>query len=206
MSQRAPTIEIPEGPHRSVVAALVKLGLALRHQAWRSGERLTPTQAQALAVLRARPGLRLAALARELGVSAPTASDAVAALGRKGLVERRRDDADARAAALVLSDEGARVADRVAEWPDLLLRAVDALPGDEQAAMLRGLSRMIRALQEDGLIPVARMCVTCRFFRPHAHDDPERPHHCAFVDAPFGDRQLRLDCADFEPPDREEAA
>ena len=23
-------------------------------------------------------------------------------------------------------------------------------------------------------------------------------HHCAYVDAPFGDRELRLDCADFD--------
>jgi hypothetical protein len=41
------------------------------------------------------------------------------------------------------------------------------------------------------------MCATCVFFRPDVHDDPERPHHCAFVDAPFGDRQLRLDCDDY---------
>jgi hypothetical protein len=54
-------------------------------------------------------------------------------------------------------------------------------------------------LQERGAIPVAKMCVTCRYFRPNVHPDPERPHHCAFVDAPFGDRSLRLDCPDQEP-------
>jgi len=58
---------------------------------------------------------------------------------------------------------------------------------------------MIAALQEQGRIPVARMCPTCRFFRPNVHDDPERPHHCAFVDAPFGDRSVRIDCPDHEP-------
>jgi hypothetical protein len=58
---------------------------------------------------------------------------------------------------------------------------------------------MIRTLQERGEIPVSRMCVTCRFFRPNVHAHPEPPHHCAFVDAPFGDRELRLDCADHEP-------
>jgi hypothetical protein len=60
------------------------------------------------------------------------------------------------------------------------------------------LVKMIRTLQERGEIPVSRMCVTCRFFRPRVHDDPTRPHHCAFVDAPFGDRSLRLECADHE--------
>ena len=46
---------------------------------------------------------------------------------------------------------------------------------------------------------MSRMCLDCRFFRPDVHDDPARPHHCAFVDAPFGDAQLRIDCADHQP-------
>jgi hypothetical protein len=55
---------------------------------------------------------------------------------------------------------------------------------------------MIRSLQIKGRIPVARMCVSCRFFQPYRHRDPDRPHHCAFVDAPFGDGELRLECGD----------
>jgi hypothetical protein len=58
---------------------------------------------------------------------------------------------------------------------------------------------MIRTLQVRGRIPVARMCVSCRFFRPYRHDHPTTPHHCAFVDAPFGDGELRLDCPDHLP-------
>jgi hypothetical protein len=59
--------------------------------------------------------------------------------------------------------------------------------------------KIIRGLQEAGDIPVQRMCVTCRYFRPNVHDDRDRPHHCAFVDAAFGDPQLRLDCTEQEP-------
>ena len=59
---------------------------------------------------------------------------------------------------------------------------------------------MIRTLQEKGRIPVARMCVSCRFFQPFRHDNPARPHHCAFVDAAFGDEELRLDCPDHCTP------
>jgi hypothetical protein len=73
---------------------------------------------------------------------------------------------------------------------------VEGLDSEEQAALLRILVKMIRVLQDQGAIPVARMCASCRFFRPHAHPDPDRPHHCAFVDAPFGDRELRLECPD----------
>jgi hypothetical protein len=58
---------------------------------------------------------------------------------------------------------------------------------------------MIQTLQERNEIPVARMCVTCRYFRSHVYADPERPHHCDYVNAPFGDRLLRLDCAEHAP-------
>lgn len=57
---------------------------------------------------------------------------------------------------------------------------------------------LIRALQVARGIPVQRMCVTCAHFRPHAHDDADEPHHCAFVDAAFGDAALRIDCGDHE--------
>jgi hypothetical protein len=88
----------------------------------------------------------------------------------------------------------------------VLLAAVDALDPAEQAVFLRALTRIIRELQERGEITVARMCASCRFFRPDVHADRARPHHCAFVDAPFGDRELRLDCADQEPLEPAEAA
>lgn len=91
----------------------------------------------------------------------------------------------------------------MAEWPDLLLGAVGVLDEAEAAVFLKALLKVIRQLQERGRISPARMCVTCRYFRPDVHDDPERPHHCAFVDAPFGDRNLRVDCGDHEPAGRE---
>jgi hypothetical protein len=86
----------------------------------------------------------------------------------------------------------------VAAWPDFLMRAVDTLSDHEQEVFLRGLVKMVRALQEAGDISPQRLCATCRFFRPNVHPDPTAPHHCAFVDAPFGDRHLRLDCPEHD--------
>lgn len=74
--------------------------------------------------------------------------------------------------------------------------------------LLRSLVKVLRALQEAGDIPLQRMCVTCTHFRPHVHPDPANPHHCAFVDAPFGDRHLRLACPDHvvaEPARQDDA-
>jgi DNA-binding MarR family transcriptional regulator len=200
----------PDEPlDKRVTTGLAKVGIALKQQAWAEagGRGLTPTQGQALALLRASPeGLRLGELAGQLGVTAATTADSVAALARKGLVSKAPLATDGRAVLVRLTAAGVREAAAAAAWPDFLLEAVGELSDAEQAAFLRGLVTMIRTLQEKGRIPVARMCVTCRFFRPFRHDDPARPHHCAFVDAPFGDGQLRLDCPDHAAAPPEQAA
>lgn len=198
-----------EGTTHRIKNGLAKIGLVLRSHAWQEADArgLTPTQGQVLALLAVRPGraIRLCEVADELGVTPATASHAVAALVRKRLVQKTRDPGDRRALALTLTEAGRREAGRVLTWPDFLMEAVDALSPEEQRVFLRGLVKMIRVLQESGRIPVARMCVNCRFFRPYVYDDPHQPHHCAFVDAPFGDLELRLDCPDHAslPPEEE---
>ncbi len=187
---------------RRVSVGLAKIGLALRSQAWKSAGRrkLTPTQGQVLAVMRAHPGdaVRLSAIADELAITRATASGAVSTLVDKGLVEKRPASDDQRAVALTLTEAGRAEAGQIMEWPDFLLPAVDAMAPAEQEVFLVGLIKMIRTLQQNGQIPVTRMCVTCDYFRPDVHDDPGTPHHCAFVDTPFGNRHLRLDCVDHQ--------
>jgi DNA-binding MarR family transcriptional regulator len=201
---RDPFDNATDALERRVAAGLVKVSLALKHHAWRRANPrgLTPTQAQVLTTLRsARAGLRLAEVADRLAVTAATASEAVGALVRKGLVRKTPDAADLRSLSITLTPTGRKEADRAAGWLDVLLEAVGTLSPAEQAVFLRALVKTIRTLQDRGRIPISQMCVTCRFFRPYAHPDPERPHHCAFVDAPFGDRHLRLDCPDHQPAD-----
>lgn len=197
----------PAGAERQLLTAVAKLGLALRHESWvRSAPRgLNPTQSQVLAWLARGHGPQLAELARELAVTNATASDAVSALVAKRLVRKARSDDDARALRLELTAAGKREAVRASEWPDAFLAAAGSLSEDEQGVLLRAMTKLVRRLQLEGRIPVARMCATCRFFRPHAYDDPARPHHCDFVGAAFGERGLRLECAEHDPADPEHA-
>lgn len=196
---------------RRLTAGLSKISLALRTRAWREADRrgISPTQAQILSVLLNRggpSGMTLSQLAESLAITPPTASDAVSALVRKRLIRRSRQSADARFVNLRLTPAGRREAELTASWPDFLLGAIDTLSPGEQAVFLRGLIKMVRQLQLSGAIPVSRLCVTCRFFRPGVYPDRERPNHCDFVNAPFGDRQLRLDCPDHETASLEESA
>lgn len=196
---------VPDPLVAQVSAGLARLGLALRTHAWRdtAPRGLTPTQAQVLALLHASAApLRLSAVAAGLAVTLPTASDAVKALVAKGLIAKSKAGDDGRAIALSLTAAGGDAAERGARGPAFVAAVIEVLTPAEQAAFVRSLVKMVRTLQERGDIVPARTCVTCRFFRPWAHpDDSARPHHCAFVDAPFGDRSLRLDC----PEHKEEA-
>lgn len=195
-----PFDELTEPAERRIAYGLGQIGTALRRMMWQQaqGEDMTPTQAQILALLQAQGLLRMSAIAEGIGVRQPTASDAVQTLLRKGYVEKLPDPADGRAVAVRLSAAGRERATRIAEWPAALVAAVETLEGAERAAFLRGVIKIIRALQANGGIAPLRMCPTCRYFRPFVHDDPDTPHHCAFVDAAFGLPHLRLDCDDHE--------
>lgn len=140
---------------------------------------------------------RVSQLAREFGLTPATVSDAVDSLEDKGLLRRERWPEDRRVATLSLTAKGESVARGLADWPDVVR---EHLPGKEgeREIVLRFLMGLIGDLQRDGIISVARMCVTCRFFRRDARPGAGLPHHCRLLDAPLSDAGLRLDCPEHE--------
>lgn len=191
-----------------VVVGLAKIGLASRHRTWRQAgsQSLTPTQGEILSLLRAQQAesLRLSDVAASLGLTLATVSDSVRVLAEKSLVIKKKSKVDGRAFDVRLTAAGHRTADRFSGWSGDLLAGVDSLSSSEQEGILRSLMKIIRALQRSGEIPVARMCVSCKYFQPNVHKKQSRPHHCALVGAAFGDRHLRLDCPDQEPAESDE--
>ncbi|MGF1491727.1 MAG: MarR family winged helix-turn-helix transcriptional regulator [Microcoleaceae cyanobacterium] len=185
--------------HR-IAVGLSKIGLVLKSQSWQDTGRqgLTPTQGQILSILRAKgaSGMRLSRVAEELEVTAATASDAVKSLVEKELVHKTKAPDDGRAIAILMTSKGKQVAEQVADWPDFLMDGINDLSELEQEVFLRGLIKIIRKFQEKGQVSVAQMCVNCQFFQPNAYPESDQPHHCAFVDAAFGDRNLQIDCPD----------
>jgi len=186
-----------------LAAGLEKIGLAMKSRTWRREGRagLGPLQRQVLTLLRAKPNksAQVSAIAEELVVRLPTASEAVATLERKRLVKRRRLMRDGRIVTVELTARGARACAPAVGMPNHLAAATGALTSAEQVVFLKGLMKVIRTLQTRGEISVARMCVSCRYFRPNQYDDPAQPHHCEYMNAPFGDQALRLECAEYEP-------
>jgi DNA-binding MarR family transcriptional regulator len=184
-----------------LVTGLSKIGLAMKSRPWRrQGQQgVGPLQVQVLTILRGRTNrmATVSTIARELSVKLPTASEVIRTLEQKRLVRRRRTEVDNRVVTVHLTAKGAK-AGRVANgWPEILAAATQQLSSQEQVGFLTALVKLIRALQLQGEIPVARMCVSCEHFRPNAHAGTDQPHHCQFFNTPFGDRALRLDCPDY---------
>ena len=185
-----------------LVAALERVGQALRVELRERAmdEGLSLTQAQILLRLASErpPGRRVGALAAALDVRQPTISDAVAALERKGLLERRPDAGDARAATLVLTAHGRAAGGRVGAWDERARAELRRLPRQARQASLTLLLDLIAGLQAAGVVGVARTCSTCRFFRFQVRPGAARPHRCALLDMPLGPGDLRLDCPEHE--------
>jgi DNA-binding MarR family transcriptional regulator len=196
-------VPLPPGAQdldRKLAAAFERVGQAVRVQLWDQAKAhgLTPTQLQVLLRLAYDPPerRRVGALAVHLDLTQPTLSDAVAVLRRKGLVDSSRATGDARSAVLSLSGRGAELAQTLEDW-DMRMRGVLAgLPSTGKEEALRLLLELIAGLQREGVVTVARICVTCRFFMQNAHGHGQ--HHCALLDLPLDAADLRVDCPEHE--------
>ncbi len=163
---------------------------------------LNPTQAQVLGLLAGRPdGLRPKEVAAHLAVSAASTADTLSALVRKKLVRRDADPSDARAAIVRATTTGLRLGKDIAKAASQVADALAMLTPVAQEGLLLTQIALIRQLQIAGAIPLQRMCLSCRHFRPRVHPQAAKPHHCAFVDAAIGGRDLRLDCGEHDAAD-----
>lgn len=200
--QRRRAFERTSGPlDERLAAALAKVSLAARHELRRAAARegLSAVQAQVLIVLAREGPLEMGDLAGRLGLTAPTVTDAVAALERRGLVRRQEDPQDRRRVLVRAAARGRQLGAEMSLWPDLFREAIGALAPGEKKVLFRFLVRLIVSLVRKGVVQNARMCATCTYFRPKVRADRRYPHHCALADVPLGPETLRVECPDHQP-------
>ena len=172
--------------------------MRLREEARRRN--LSPIQAQFLIHLLHHDVelRRVSQLAREFDLTQATVSDAVASLETKGFVRREQWPEDRRVVTLRLTPEGEKLATTLSKWADPVKEHLERFPQEQRETVMRFLLELAGSLQRSGLITVARMCVTCRFFRRDVRPGEPSPHHCGLLDVPLGGSNLRIDCPEHE--------
>jgi DNA-binding MarR family transcriptional regulator len=198
------TTKNPGSVNHRIREGLARIASVMRNEDWSRAKTsgLNPTQLAILELLEGRAdGLSVKDIAANLGVSQPTATDSIAALERKDLVAKNSDGIDKRSVKVDITTTGRSVLDVAKPDSGAARDAVDALASHEQEDLLITLVKMISHLQQNDAIPIQRMCVSCRYFAPFVHSDAARPHHCHFVDAAFGQREIRVDCREHEIAD-----
>lgn len=123
---------------------------ALRREGRRGlpGDPLPASQAELLRLVRLQPGIGVREASQQIGVAANTVSTLVNQLVAAGLLSRRRDPVDGRAARLELT---ARARRRMALWRDhreqALGAALDELDAEQREALERSLPALHKVLE-----------------------------------------------------------
>ncbi len=126
---------------------LLRLSRELRKETEQLG--ITARQVTLLWLVKRRPGLALAELAAEEGISPPAMCGHVDRLERAGLLERVRSSEDRRRVGLRLTEDGARVLRRVrARRTTWLAERLGTLEPDELHAVEAAIGPLSRLLGE----------------------------------------------------------
>lgn len=180
---------------RKFIAAVDRLGRALRvaRQQVATRHQVSLLQLQVLDHLSALGPRRVGFLARELDVTQPTISDALAVLEAKGIARREPDEQDARATVVTLTPSGFDLAQAIANEMVPLLEVRRKSSDRDQAAALGVVLEEILHLERQGVISVNRSCPACVHYRPPSDSETG---HCLFLDEILNRRDLRVDCPD----------
>ncbi|NYE36334.1 DNA-binding MarR family transcriptional regulator [Nocardioides cavernae] len=184
-----------------LAAAVERMGHVTRTMLLRQAyaEGVSPLQHQLLLRVRALDGrARGSDLATELDVSQATASEALSALRRKELVEKVQDPADRRNVVYSLTASGEELSERLTQWDGPLTARLGEVPEADKATTLRVLLGLVADLHGEGVVSVARTCLTCVFFADGSAGTG-LPYRCDLLQVDFDDAHLRVDCAEHQP-------
>jgi len=135
----------PETVAAELRPVLLRLARELRRETEQLG--VTARQATLLWLVKRSPGLSLAELAAEEGISPPALSGHVDRLERAGLIERVRSTGDRRRVGLRLTDDGERLMRRVrarrTTWLADRLRTLEPDALDSIEAAIPALMRLV---------------------------------------------------------------
>ena len=181
-------------PESKIVAALERIGQAFRVLLWKESKEfsLSPIQVQVLVFLlhHSKEKRKVSYLAAEFNMTKATISDTIKTLVHKGLVTKEYLTEDSRSYTIQLTTQGRGVAKRTSLFTDEIRKPISRLPDTQKTDLLLGLFDVIHHLNQQGIITIQRMCLTCSYYQSSEHGKP----HCSLLNQTLSQKDLRLDC------------
>ena len=179
-----------------IVVGIERLSEVFRVLLWEKSKEtgLSPIQIQLLLFIKDHdPSMaNVSQMSREFNLKKPTISDAVKVLFEKKLIEKEIGE-DARAYTISLSPEGFKLVKNLETFDRPLRDIIEKLDVQKTAQFYNGMVKMIHGLNQSGVIDVQRTCFGCKFYEKSGPN-----HYCQFIKKELFDKDLRLDCNDFQ--------
>ena len=180
-----------------IVVGLERIAAAFRALLWEHAKviGLSPIQIQILifVAFHNEPLCNVSHLAKEFNVTKPTISDAIKTLEKKGYIEKRSSATDGRAYSIFLTNDGQRTVKNIKHFADPVSSIVATLSEKEQTQVYASLSKLIYALNQEGILSVQRTCYSCTFY-----EKKKKVHYCHLLKTELSDKDIRIDCPEHK--------
>ncbi len=138
--------------------------------------------------------------ARRFMISTATVSDSIRVLEQNGLVTKTRQKGDSRTVHVAITEIGREAVTSSAIWVENLRNIVAGWDERRRAEVFPALLEIIDGPRIEGMVPVDRMCVACRYLAINCDvGESAAPHYCRILNIRMQTLDLRLDCPEFEP-------
>ncbi len=181
-----------------IVAALERVSQAFRALLWNEGKEnsLSPIQVQVLIFLlhHSTDKGKVGYLADEFNMTKATISETVKSLEEKKQVRKEYDNLDTRSFTIHLTKNGKALAVETSHFAAELQTPINKLADADKENLLLSLLDIIRHLNQQGIITIQRMCLTCVHYRPMNNG---KVHFCQLLNQKLASTELRIDCPEY---------
>lgn len=182
-----------------IVASLERISQAFRVLLWQECKEhaLSPIQVQVLIFLlhHSEAMRKVSYLADEFNMTRATISDTVKSLELKELITKETEQTDSRSYTIHLTEKGKAIAKQNAFFTQELHVPIVELPERDREQLLLSLFKIIKHLNQTGVITIQRMCMTCMHYQ---NSKGANAHYCKLLNTPLKNADLRIDCPEHE--------
>ncbi len=180
-----------------IVVALERISEAFRVLLWQESKanNLSPIQIQVLIFLlfHNTEKCKISYLSKEFNMTKATISDSVKILFEKNLIEKTNDTIDTRSFSISLTNKGKKIAQQSSSFAGVIEKPIINFTAKQKDILLVSLLELINKLNQEGVITVQRMCLTCKFY-----NKSKASHYCNLLNKHMQNNELRVDCPEHQ--------